>query len=65
MNKLLQIKVLDQTTGKVYRLLGFRTTGDDRGGIYMKGFTLHDVEGRKVVVVNNVQEMKKYSVVIE
>lgn len=65
MNKLLQIKVLDQTTGKVYRLLGFRTTGDDRGGIYIKGFTLHDQEGRKVVVVNDVQEMKKYSVVVE
>lgn len=65
MNKLLQIKVLDQTTGKIYFLLGFRSTGDDRGGIHIKGFTLHDREGRKIVVVNDVQEMKKYSVVVE
>ena len=65
MKRLLEIKVLNQTTGQVYRLLGFHTSGDDRGGIHLKGFTLHDVKNRQVVVVNDVMEMKKYSLVTE
>jgi hypothetical protein len=65
MKKLLEIKVLNQTTGQMYRLLGFHTSGDDRGGIHIKGFTLHDISNRQVLVVNDVMEMKKYSLVIE
>lgn len=65
MNKLLEIKVLNNQTAKIYRLLGFRSRGDDRGGIHVISFTLHDRDNRQVIVVDDVLEMKKYSLVTE
>ena len=64
MNKLLEITVLNQTNGKSYKLLGFRSKGDDRSGIAVTSITLHDVQNRQVIVVDDVLEMKKYQLVI-
>ena len=64
MNKLLEISVLNQVTGKSYKLLGFRSRGDDRAGINVTSITLHDVSSREVIVVDNPQEMKKYQLII-
>jgi len=63
--KLLEIKVLNQTTGGVYRLLGFNSKRSTSGTIHVSGFTLHDIDNRIVLNVNDAIEMKKYSLVIE
>jgi len=62
MNKLLEIRVVNNVTGKTYHVLGFRSKGDDRSGIQVTSVTLHDVSDRQVVVVDNPLEMKKYQV---
>jgi hypothetical protein len=65
MNKLLQIRIIDETTGNKYHLLGFRSQGDDRSGINVISVTLHDVDNRQVIIVDNPVKMKKYSVIVE
>ena len=60
MNKLLEIRVVNQVTGRSYKLLGFRSRGDDRSGINVVSITLHDVDNRQVIVVDDPLEMKKY-----
>ena len=62
MNKLLEIRVVDNTTGNTYNVLGFRSKGDDRSGIQVTSVTLHDISNRQVLVVDNPLEMKKYQV---
>lgn len=64
MNKLLDITVINQVTGRSYKLLGFRSKGDDRSGIAVTGITLHDVTNREVIVVDDVLDMKRYQLVI-
>jgi hypothetical protein len=65
MNKLLQIRVIDTLTGNKYSLLGFRSVGDDRAGLNVTSVTLHDVDNRQVVIVDNPLDMKRFSVIIE
>ena len=65
MNKLLTIRIHNNITGKTYNLLGFRSAGDDRSGILVTSITLHDVDNRKVIVVDNPLEMRKYQLVNE
>lgn len=64
MNKLLDVQVVNNVTGKNYKLLGFRSAGDDRAGIRVTSITLHDVDNRQVIIVDNPLEMKKYQLVI-
>jgi hypothetical protein len=64
MNKLLEIRVLNNTNGRSYSLLGFRSQGDDRSGINVIGITLHDVDNRQVIVVDNPVDMRKYQLII-
>lgn len=64
MNKLLEIRVLNQLTGRSYSLLGFRSKGDDRAGIHVTSITLHDIDNRQVIVVDNPTEMKKYQLIV-
>lgn len=66
MNKLLQIRVINNQTGKVYTLLGFRSRGDANGTIRLAGFTLLDPDTKQVLVVNDiVTGEKNYSIVNE
>jgi hypothetical protein len=65
MNKLLTIRIHNNVTGKTYNLLGFRSAGDDRSSIHVTNITLHDVDNRQVIVVDNPMEMKKYQIVNE
>ena len=64
MNKLLEITVINQTNGESYKLLGFRSKGDDRAGIHVTSITLHDVGNRNVIVVDDPVEMRKYQIII-
>jgi hypothetical protein len=65
MNKLLQIRILDETTGKKYNLLGFRSRGDDRGGLTVIAVTLYDYDNRQVWIVDNPVDMKKLKIINE
>jgi hypothetical protein len=62
-NELTKIRVLNAVTGKNFNLLGFRTTGGDREGIYVSSMTLHDVDNRQVIVVDDIRELKKYQLI--
>lgn len=66
MNKLLDIRIINNQTGKVYKLLGFRSRGDANGAIRLAGFTLLDPDTKQVLVVNDmVTGEKAYSIVTE
>lgn len=66
MNKLLQIRIIHNQTGKVYSLLGFRSRGDANGDIRLAGFTLLDPDTKQVLVVNDmISSEKNYTIVTE
>lgn len=65
MNKLLQIRVLNNVTGKNYKLLGFSSAGDDRIGFRIVSLRLLDVDARNIFVVTEGPDLKKYTLVNE
>jgi len=64
MNKLLTIRVID-TSGQQYRLLGFRSSRNENGGINVTSVTLWHEPTRQAVIVDNVHDLKKFSVIVE
>jgi len=64
-NGLIKIKVHNQTTGQTFQLLGFNCIGDDRVGWNVALLRLYDTNSRQVFKVNDVLELKKYSVITE
>ena len=65
MNELTQLKVKDNTTGKIYRLLGFTSGGDDRSGFPVSQIILYNDSDRIRITVTNPLEMKRLAFIKE
>jgi hypothetical protein len=59
MNELTELKAKDETTGRMYRILGFGAIGDDRIGWHVSDLVLYDEDNRKQFRVTNPQEIKR------
>lgn len=64
LDKLLQIRVMNNITGKNFKLLGFRTVRDQFRGISVSGITVHDVDARTATTINGA-ELNNYSPINE
>jgi len=65
MNELTQLKVKDETTGKIYRLIGFSVGGDDRAGFPVNQIILYNDADRIRITVNDPLEMKRLTLIRE
>lgn len=63
-NELTNIRAKDETTGKLYKIVGFSCTGDDRVGWNVNDLVLYDEDSRRVFRVNNPPELKRLSLVV-
>jgi len=59
MNDLIKLKVKDEMTSKIYRLLGFTSAGDDRSGFPVTSIILYDDNERLRHTITSVLEMKR------
>ena len=65
LDKLLQIRVMNNITGKNFKLLGFRTVNELQfRGISVSGITVHDVDARTATTINGA-ELNNYSPINE
>jgi hypothetical protein len=63
-NNLLKIRVINQTNGRKYNIIGFVADGDDRAGLYIKMIKLFDVDNRvSHTVQHGSNEMKELSII--
>ena len=65
MNELTKIRIKDNLTGDVYRLIGFEVGGDDRSGFPVTKLELYNDSARVRITITNPQQMKRLSVIIE
>lgn len=65
MNELTQLRIKDNLTGKVYRLIGFDVGGDDRAGFPVSRIILYNEDDRIRVTVTDPMEMKRLSLIKE
>lgn len=65
MNELTNIRVKDNVTGKVYRLIGFSVGGDDRTGFPVNQIVLYNDDDRLRITVTNPLDMKRLSLIRE
>lgn len=65
MNELIQLRVKDNLTGKVYRLIGFTVGGDDRAGFPVTQIVLYNDDDRIRITVTDPMEMKRLTLIRE
>jgi len=65
MNELTKLRVKDESTGKVYRLIGFSVGGDDRAGFPVNQIVLYNDDDRIRITVTSPLEMKRLTLVRE
>jgi len=65
MNELTQLRIKDQVTGKIYRLLGFESGGDDRVGFPVSKIVLYQDDDRVRITVTNPAEIKRLQLIKE
>lgn len=63
MKELTQIRVSDSATGRIYRLIGFDSAGDDRSGLFPNKIVLYDKDNRTRITVTDPVEIKRLSFV--
>jgi hypothetical protein len=59
MNELTNLRMKDNTTGKVYRLIGFSVGGDDRAGFPVNQIVLYNDDDRIRITITNPLDMKR------
>lgn len=62
-NELTQLRVTDSATGRIYRLIGFESTGDDRAGLFPNKIVLYDKDNRTRITVTDPVEIKRLTIV--
>lgn len=65
MNELTNLRLKDNMTGKLYRLLGFEVGGDDRAGFPVSKIVLYQDDDRVRVTLTNPAEMKRLTLIKE
>ena len=65
MNELTKIRIKDNLTGDVYRLIGFEVGGDDRAGFPITKLELYNDAARVRITVTDHLQMKRLSVIVE
>lgn len=63
MNELTELKARDEMTGKLYKVVGFGSLGDDRIGWHVSDLVLYDEDSRNTFRVTNPQEIKRLTLV--
>jgi len=63
MKELTQIRVTDSASGRIYRLIGFDSGGDDRAGLLPNKIVLYDKDNRTRITVTDPVEIKRLSIV--
>lgn len=65
MNELLNLRAKDELTGKVYNIVGFNITGDDRTGFNVSSISLYDPSNRLRHIINNPIGIKRLTLIRE
>jgi hypothetical protein len=65
MNELTQLRVKDNITDKIYRLIGFSVGGDDRAGFPVSQIVLYNDADRIRINVINPLDMKRLQLIKE
>ena len=65
MRELTNLKIKDNLSGKIYRLLGFTSGGDDRSGFPVSQIILYNDDDRVRITVQNPLEMKRLTFIKE
>jgi hypothetical protein len=65
MNELTNLRVKDESTGKIYRLIGFSVGGDDRSGFPVNKIALYNDSDRVRITVTDPLEMKRLTLIKE
>lgn len=65
MNELTQLRIKDNMTGRVYRLIGFEIGGDDRAGFPISRLVLYHDDERIRITVTDPSEIKRLTLIKE
>ncbi len=65
MNELTNLRVKDNVSGKVYRLIGFSVGGDDRVGFPVTQIVLYNDDDRLRITITSPLDMKRLTLIRE